>query len=101
MRLPSGVCCFILLSMLGEEQHLAVAGAGDQRIFRIALMLDEKARIAQVALATQTVEVALPALAIRRIGEHEIKFVGWKSVAGQRRVRWRHRRCCQPRRLRP
>ena len=68
---------------VGKEQHLAVAGAGNERIFRIAGMRDDEARIFHAVLAAHAFEVALPALAIGRIGEHEIEFARGEGVAGQ------------------
>ena len=31
---------------VGEEEHLAVAGAGDERVLRVAVVLDHEARVA-------------------------------------------------------
>jgi hypothetical protein len=39
-----------LAEHVGEEQHLAVAGAGDQRVFRVAGVLDDEAGVAHAFL---------------------------------------------------
>ena len=86
MRLPSGVCLLHLGELVGEEQHLAVAGAGDQGVFRIAAMLDHEAWVAHVLLSAHVLKVGLPALAVGRVGEHEVELAGREGVAGERRV---------------
>ena len=74
MRLPSGVLVLHLREHVGQEQHLAVAGAGDERVLRIAGVLDDEARVLDAVLAAHPLEVALPALAVGRIGEHEVEL---------------------------
>ena len=69
-----------------EEQHLPVARTRDERVLGIVGMFDQKARIMQVGLAAQALQVALPALAVGRIGKHEVELAGRKCVVGQRRV---------------
>ena len=49
-------------------------------------MLDHEARVAHVLLAAHTLEIALPVLAVGRVGEHEVELAGRKSVVGERRV---------------
>ena len=48
-------------------------------------MLDDEARVAHAALAAHALLVALPALAVGRIGEHEIELAGRERVVRQRR----------------
>jgi hypothetical protein len=50
MRLPSGVSWFIFESHVGQEEHLAVAGAGDEGKF-LAVVHDLEARVAHPVLA--------------------------------------------------
>ena len=69
-----------------EEQHLPIAGAGEQGIVRIAVVRDDEARISYAALAAQAVEVVLPALAVGRIAEHKIELAGRESVVGEGRM---------------
>ena len=68
---------------MAREEHLAVAGAGDQGILGIAGMLDHEARVAHVALAAHALQIGLPALAVGRIGEHEVELAGREGVVGQ------------------
>ena len=73
--------------LVGQEQHLAVAGTGDQRILGLARMFDHKARVAHVVLAAHALQIGLPALAVGWVGEHEVELTGRESVVGQGRVR--------------
>jgi hypothetical protein len=49
-------------------------------------MLNNEAMTSHVLLAAHALQVHLPALAIRRIGEHEVKFAGGESVARECRA---------------
>ena len=49
-------------------------------------MLDDEPRVAHVLLPAHALEVGLPALAVGRIGEHEIELARRKRVVGERRV---------------
>ena len=69
-----------------QKQHLAVAGTGDERVFGIAGVLDDETRIPDAVLAAHALQIALPALAVRRIGEHEVEFARREGVVGQRRA---------------
>ena len=51
-----------------------------------SVVLDDKARVLQVLLAAHAFQVALPALAVGRIGEHEVELAGAEGVVGQRGV---------------
>ena len=82
--------CGVLLhlgELVGEEEHLAVVGAGDQRILRVAGVLDDETRVAHVLLAAHALQVGLPALAVGRVGQHEVELTGREGVAGQGGVR--------------
>ncbi len=71
-----------------EKEHLAIAAAGDERVFGVAVVLDDEARIFDVLVATvaaHSVEVALPAFAVRRIGEHEVEGARANLVVRERR----------------
>ena len=46
-------------------------------------MRDDEARIAEILLAAHAFEVALPAFAVGRIGEHEVELAGAEGVVGQ------------------
>ena len=72
--------------LVGEEEHLAVAGAGDQGVLGIAGVLDEEARVAHVLLAAHALQVGLPALAVGRVGEHEVELAGREGVVCERGV---------------
>ena len=86
MRLPSVVSCFILREHVGQEQHLAVARAGDERVLGVARVLDDEARVLDAVLAAHALQVALPALAVGRIGEHEVELARREGVVRERRV---------------
>ena len=66
-----------------QEQHLAVAGAGDQRIFRVVGVVDDEAGIVHVLFAAHAFKVGLPAFAVGRVGEHEIKIHCRPSIVGE------------------
>ena len=46
-------------------------------------MLDDEARVAHVLLAAHAFEVGLPALAVGRIGEHEVELARREGVVGE------------------
>ena len=68
---------------VGEEQHLAVAGARDERKF-FAFVHHLVARVAHAVFAAHRFQVLLPALAVRRIGEHEIKIFRREGIVRKR-----------------
>ena len=68
---------------IGEEEQLAVAGAGDERKF-LALVHDLEARVAHPVLAAHGLKVLLPALAVGRVGEHEVELLGGEGVVRER-----------------
>ena len=72
-----------LRELVGEEEHLAVAGAGDQGVLGIAGVLDDEARVAHILLAAHALQVGLPALAVGRVGEHEVELAGREGVVGE------------------
>ena len=90
-----------LREFVGEEQHLAIAGAGHQGILGIVRVLDHEAGVAHVALAPHALQVGLPALAVGRIGEHEVELARREGVVGQGRVLPGRPRCYRPPRPRP
>ena len=62
---------------------MTIAGTGDERkLFAVVHHLE--ARIADPFLAAHRFEVFLPALPIRRIGEHEVEFLRRESVVRER-----------------
>jgi hypothetical protein len=63
---------------VGQEEHLAVAGARDQRQL-LALVHDLEARVAHAVLAAHGFQVLLPALAVGRVGEHEVELLAGKA----------------------
>ena len=83
MRLPSADLCVHLRRHVGEEEHLPVAGAGDERQL-LALVHDLEARVAHAVLAAHRLEVLLPALPVGRIGEHEVELLGREGVVRER-----------------
>ena len=83
MRLPSADLCVHLRRHVGEEEHLAVAGAGDERQL-LALVHHLEARVAHPVLAAHRFEVLLPALPVRRIGEHEVELLRREGVVRER-----------------
>jgi hypothetical protein len=83
MRLPSAEAVVHLRRHVHQEQHLAVAGAGDERQL-LAGVHDLEARVAHAVLAAHGLEVLLPALAVGRVGEHEVEFLAGEGVVRQR-----------------
>ena len=49
-------------------------------------MLDGETGILDPVLASQPFQIALPALAVGRVGEHEVEFAGGEGVVGEGRV---------------
>ena len=72
--------------LVGEEEHLAVAGAGDQGVLGIAVVLDHEAGVSHVLLAAHALQVGLPAFSVGGIGEHEVELAGGEGVVGKGRV---------------
>jgi hypothetical protein len=67
---------------VGEEEHLAIAGASDEREF-LALVHDLEAWVPHAVLAAHGFEVLLPALAVRRVRHHEVQRHGGEGVVGE------------------
>ncbi len=49
-------------------------------------MVDDEARVPDAILAAHALQIALPALAVGRVGEHEVELAGAEGVVGERRV---------------
>ena len=75
-----------LRQLVGEEQHLAVARTGDQRVLGVARVLDQEAVIPHPLLAAHPIEVGLPTLSVGRVREHEIELARRKCIVRERRV---------------
>ena len=78
-----------LAQHVGEKEHLAVAGAGEEVELGVTSVFDDESGIADVLLGAATgytLEVALPAFPIGRVGEHEVEFFGAEGVVGERGV---------------
>src|SRR5271170_4914137 len=71
---------------VSQEEHLSVAGTCDQREFIVLSVSDNEPRVLDAVLAAHAFQIALPALAVRWVGEHEVKFFGGKSVSGESRM---------------
>ena len=84
MRLPTGVFCFILLSLLTRNRSWPSLERVTSLNSGVAAVRDEKAGVAQFVLAAHAVEVGLPTLAVGRIGEHEVELARRKGVLGER-----------------
>ena len=67
---------------VGEEKHLAVAGAGDEGEF-LAVVHDLEARVAHAVLAAHGFKVFLPALAVGRVRHHEVELHRGEGVVGE------------------
>ena len=77
-----------LVDHLHQEQQLAIRGArgGVYGLFiaPIIRQLHLKARINDLLTLLDVLDLATPALAVGRVGEHEIKAFGGKLIAGER-----------------
>lgn len=71
---------------IGEEEHLAVARAGDERVLRITRVGDEESRVLDPVFSAHALKIGLPALAVRWIAQHEVKLTTTEGVIGERRV---------------
>ena len=79
-----------LAEHIGQKEHLAIAAAGDERVLGIARVLDDKPGVFDVflrAFAAHALQIGLPALSVRGIGEHEVEGVGTELIVGQGRER--------------
>ena len=72
-----------LRGRVGEEEHLAVAGAGDERQL-LALVHDLESRVAHTVLTAHRLEVLLPALAVGWVGKHEVELLRRERVVRER-----------------
>ena len=70
---------------VGEEEQLAIRRARDERKF-LATVNHLEAVVGHSILATHLLQVALPRLAVRWVGEHEVEPLGAEAVVGQRRL---------------
>ena len=86
MRLPRLRAPLHLAQHVGEEEHLPVAGAGDEAVFGVVIVLDQESLVLEVPLATHAFEVGLPRLAVGRIGEHEVELAAGEGVVGEGRA---------------
>ena len=86
-----------LAQHVGQEHHLAVAGTGDEGVVRVAGVLHDEARVRDVGLAAHALQVALPALAVGRIREHEVELAGREGVAKTASIRTGRSRLRRPR----
>jgi len=68
--------------LVHEEHELAVAGPRHEAVLGVAPVLDDVARVLHLLLAAHALQVGLPALAIGRIGQHEVELVGGEAVSG-------------------
>ena len=73
-----------LRELVDQEHELPIAGTGDHPVFRVAAMLGDEAQILELLAAAQAVEIRLPALAVRRIGEHEMEIVRRERIRAER-----------------
>ncbi len=71
---------------VGQEEHLPVTRPGDEAELGIAVVVDDEARVDNLLLAAHTLLVGGPALAVRRVGEHEVECLALVGVVRQRRV---------------
>ena len=72
-----------LAQHVGQEHHLAVAGAGDEGVVPVASVLHDEALVFDPGPAAHTLHVALPAFAVGGIGEHEVELMGTEGVGGE------------------
>ncbi len=52
-------------------------------MFRVTIVFHDEAWVLDAGLAAHALQVAFPALAVGRIGEHEVEFAGRKGVGGE------------------
>ena len=67
------------MNLLDDVEFLIIDAARSE----VAVMLDNEARVLDIALTTKTLLVSLPTFAAEWLGEHEIKLVGGNGVAGK------------------
>jgi hypothetical protein len=77
---------FHIAQHVTQEKHLAIARPGDERVLRVAGMLDGKTPILEPCFAAQALQIALPTLAVGGIAEHEVELTRREGVIRQRRV---------------
>ena len=70
---------------VGQEHELTIAGPGNQRVLRVAIVGDDEPRVNDMGLPSEAFQVGLPALAVGRVGEHEVELLAGESVVGQGR----------------
>ena len=101
MRLPSGVSCFIFESMFARN---SICPSLD-RVTRLysgspACSITKRGSL-HAALAAHALLIALPALAVRRIRQHEIELARAETRRSTASTIPARRRCCRPPRPRP
>jgi hypothetical protein len=71
---------------VGQKEQLAVARARDERVLWVARVLDDEPRVLDPVLPAHPLLVALPALPVRRVGEHEVELARGERIVRERRV---------------
>ena len=75
---------FHLGNVVQQKQHLTVTGAREHLVLGIARKLRHEAGVLNAAFAAHLVEIDLPRLAVRRIGQHEVELPRRKTIGGKR-----------------
>ena len=84
MRLPSGVSCFILESLLTRNRSCPSDDRGSRLNSASPPCVMMKRGSRDAVLAAHAFEIGLPALAVGRVREHEVELAGSESVLRQR-----------------
>jgi hypothetical protein len=65
---------------VGQENHLSVAGAGEEGVLRFTSVLGDEAGILDSIFAAHALQVALPTFPIGRVREHEVELARWEGI---------------------
>ena len=75
--------CFIFDSLLARNSIWPSLERVTREYSGVAAVLDDEARVAHVLLAAHAFEVGLPALAVGRVGQHEVELARREGVVGE------------------
>ena len=72
-----------LRKLVGQEHHLAIAGARDQAVSRIVAVWEYKAWVREVPLSANALKIILPALTVGGVGKHEVEAPRRESIVSE------------------
>src|SRR5262249_2913157 len=77
-----------LAQQVGKEKQLTIAGAGDERIFRVSVVLKQETGVFKLILSTHSFQMPFLTFAVGWVRQHEVKLARAEDIVGKRGVSW-------------